>query len=74
MAEFVPFGANQIVQLNQNLGSTERVQGGFFTALIDENSAGTVQNNASCAAATVHLLLTFPRHPYQAPSLKWTLA
>lgn len=41
VAEFVPFGANNIVQLNQNLGSTERVQGGFFTALIDEDSSGT---------------------------------
>ena len=41
VAEFIPFGANQIVQMNQNLGSTERVQGGFFTALIDEESSGT---------------------------------
>ena len=41
VAEYVPCGANQIVQLNENLGSTERVQGGFFTALIDEDSSGT---------------------------------
>jgi len=41
VSEFVPFGANNIVQMNQNLGSTERVQGGFFTALIDEDSSGT---------------------------------
>lgn len=73
VAEFIPFGANQIVQMNQNLGSTERVQvrmggcptlrshrlpchalpltphhrvtapsqGGFFTALIDDDSSGT---------------------------------
>jgi WD repeat-containing protein 35 len=40
VAEFIPFGANQIVQMNQNLGSTERVQGGFFTALIDSESSG----------------------------------
>jgi WD repeat-containing protein 35 len=40
VAEFIPFGANQIVQMNQNLGSTERVQGGFFTALIDNDSSG----------------------------------
>ena len=26
VAEFIPFGANQVVQLNCNLGSTERVQ------------------------------------------------
>lgn len=41
VAEYIPFGANQIVQMNNNLGSTERVQGGFFTALIDDDSAGT---------------------------------
>ena len=41
MSEFIPFGANQIVQLNDNLGSTERVQGGFFTALMDDDSSGT---------------------------------
>ena len=41
VAEFIPFGANQLVQMNQNLGSTERVQGGFFTALIDSESSGT---------------------------------
>ncbi len=41
VAEFIPFGANQIVQINGNLGSVERVQGGFFTALIDSDSGGT---------------------------------
>lgn len=41
VAEFVPFGANQIVQMNDNLGSTERVQGGFYTALVDDDAAGT---------------------------------
>jgi WD repeat-containing protein 35 len=41
VAEFIPFGANQIVQINGNLGSVERVQGGFFTALIDSDAGGT---------------------------------
>jgi len=41
VAEFVPFGSNQIVQINNNLGSVERVQGGFFTALIDSDAGGT---------------------------------
>eukprot|EP01029_Cantina_marsupialis_P017869 TRINITY_DN4028_c2_g1_i1.p1 TRINITY_DN4028_c2_g1~~TRINITY_DN4028_c2_g1_i1.p1 ORF type:complete len:886 (+),score=286.50 TRINITY_DN4028_c2_g1_i1:119-2776(+) len=41
VAEYIPFGANQIVQMNNNLGSTERVQGGFFTALIDDDASGT---------------------------------
>lgn len=34
VAEFVPFGANQIVQLNASLGSADRAQGGFFTAVL----------------------------------------
>ena len=41
VAEFIPFGANQIVALNNNLGSTDRVQGGFFTAMIDESAQNT---------------------------------
>ena len=41
VAEYVPFGANQVVQMNANLGSTESVSGGFFTALIDSDAAGT---------------------------------
>jgi WD repeat-containing protein 35 len=41
VSEFIPFGVNQIVQLNNNLGSSERVQGGFFTAVLDNDAAGT---------------------------------
>ena len=41
VAEYIPTGANEVVALNENLGSTERVQGGFFTALLDSDSAGT---------------------------------
>mmetsp|Transcript_45192 Transcript_45192/g.54796 ORF Transcript_45192/g.54796 Transcript_45192/m.54796 type:complete len:856 (+) Transcript_45192:187-2754(+) len=41
VAEYVPFGANQIVQLNNNVGSTERVQGGFISPAIDDDAAGT---------------------------------
>ena len=41
VAEFVPFGSNAIVQMNTNLGSMERVSGGFFTALLDNDSSGT---------------------------------
>ena len=33
VAEYIPTGANQVVALNENLGSTERVQGGFFTTV-----------------------------------------
>ena len=41
VAEFIPAGANQIVQMNDNLGSMDRVQGGFFTQVVDTGSAGS---------------------------------
>lgn len=41
VAEYIPFGANQIVQLNNNVGSTERVQGGFISPAIDDRAADT---------------------------------
>lgn len=41
VAEYIPFGANQIVQLNNNVGSTERVQGGYISNIIDGDSSGT---------------------------------
>lgn len=41
IGEWIPFGANQIVALNDKLGATERVQGGLFTALVDEEPTGT---------------------------------
>mmetsp|Transcript_17128 Transcript_17128/g.28618 ORF Transcript_17128/g.28618 Transcript_17128/m.28618 type:complete len:856 (+) Transcript_17128:156-2723(+) len=41
VAEYIPFGANQIVQLNNNVGSTERVQGGFISPSIDDKADET---------------------------------
>ena len=41
VAEYIPFGANQIVQLNNKMGSTERCQGGFISPAIDTESTGT---------------------------------
>jgi hypothetical protein len=41
VAEYIPFGANQIVQLNNNVGSTERCQGGFISPAQDTNSSAT---------------------------------
>ena len=41
VAEYIPFGANQIVQLNNNVGSAERVQGGFISPHVDDDAAGT---------------------------------
>jgi len=41
VSEYIPFGSNQVVAMNDSLGSTERVQGGFYTALVDDDAAGT---------------------------------
>jgi hypothetical protein len=41
IAEYIPFGSNHIVQLNQNIGSSERVQGGYISNLIDGDSSKT---------------------------------
>jgi len=41
VAEYIPFGANQIVQLNNNLGSTERCQGGFISPFVDDGTNGS---------------------------------
>eukprot|EP01032_Pedospumella_encystans_P025048 gene25048-28317_t len=41
VAEYIPFGANQIVQLNNNVGSTERCQGGFISPALDADSSAT---------------------------------
>lgn len=41
VAEYVPFGSNQVVQLNNTIGSTERVQGGFVSSQLDERSCET---------------------------------
>ena len=41
IGEWIPFGANQVVELNLKLGSNERCQGGYFTAQVDEDSTNT---------------------------------
>lgn len=41
VAEYIPFGSNQVVQLNNTIGSTERVQGGFVSSELDEKSCET---------------------------------
>ena len=41
VAEWIPFGANQIVALNEKLGSTDRCQGGLFTGELDSDPTST---------------------------------
>ena len=41
VGEWVPFGVNQIVNLNMKLGSNDRCQGGFFSPEVDAESTNT---------------------------------
>ena len=41
VAEYIPFGSNQIVQLNNTIGSNERVQGGYISSVLDDRSCET---------------------------------
>ncbi|KAG7382221.1 Lysine-specific demethylase 4B [Phytophthora boehmeriae] len=41
VGEWIPFGSNQIVALNERLGSMDRCQGGLFTSLIDDRPTDT---------------------------------
>ncbi|TMW67009.1 hypothetical protein Poli38472_012125 [Pythium oligandrum] len=41
IGEWIPFGSNQVVALNERLGSMDRCQGGLFTSLIDDKPTET---------------------------------
>lgn len=41
VGEWIPFGPNQIVSLNDRLGSLERCQGGLFTSELDDSPTST---------------------------------
>ena len=56
VCEWVPMGGNQIVALNDKLGSSERVQGGFFTAAIDEFPDATQYKGKNEGMTAVRLL------------------
>lgn len=55
VAEYIPFGSNQIVQLNNTIGSNERVQGGYVSSVIDERSSETTVE-MSCDLTSVDIL------------------
>lgn len=44
VGEWIPFGPNQIVSLNDRLGSLERCQGGLFTSELDDAPTHTALN------------------------------
>lgn len=41
VGEWIPFGTNQIVALNERLGALDRCQGGLFTAMVDDSPTDT---------------------------------
>ena len=41
VGEWIPFGANQIVALNDKLGSADRCQGGMFTGELDTDASSS---------------------------------
>lgn len=41
VGEWIPFGSNQIVALNERLGALDRCQGGLFTAMVDDSPTDT---------------------------------
>ncbi|EKX53681.1 hypothetical protein GUITHDRAFT_91880 [Guillardia theta CCMP2712] len=41
VGEWIPFGPNQIVALNERLGAMDRCQGGLFTSKIDKDPTST---------------------------------
>jgi hypothetical protein len=41
LAEYIPFGSNQIVALNERLGALDRCKGGLFTAMVDSKPTDT---------------------------------
>jgi len=62
VAEFIPFGANHIVQANNNIGATERVQGGFISPAIDEYSSETSVEMSSQMTSVEILDFTLTNH------------
>ena len=50
VGEWIPFGSNQIVALNERLGALDRRQGGLFTAMVDSCCLGNVYEKRKMGA------------------------
>lgn len=80
MAEYVPFGMNLMVELNQHMGSVERVSGGFYTASITDNEDCACSRGFHAAPAAAAATRRAAHHSVctsvlsQPRSLKWTPA
>lgn len=55
VGEWIPFGSNQIVALNERLGAMDRCQGGLFTAMIDDSPNDT-NFDVDCGLTSVKIL------------------
>ena len=55
VGEWIPFGANQIVALNEKLGSTDRCQGGLLSERLGRGGPGPGRS-----FLTLRLGRTFP--------------
>lgn len=64
IGEWIPFGSNQVVALNDRLGSGERCQGGFLTALTDDKPDTMHYEQAEDIDLTEVLLLDFSPETY----------
>ena len=56
IGEWIPLGANAMMMLNDTLGASERVQGGFFSKDVDENPEETVWQGAADGLTAVNIL------------------
>eukprot|EP01052_Picozoa_sp_SAG31_P016654 SAG31_NODE_1111_length_9858_cov_33.709909_3_plen_622_part_00 len=54
VGEWVPFGANQIVALNERLGAYDRCKGGMFTAQVDDDpTANTLMTDIGLTSVEI---------------------
>ena len=61
VCEWVPYGANQIVSLNERLGALDRCQGGFFTNVVDKDPTDTAMEIPQGSTSVVILDFDFVR-------------
>ena len=56
IGEWIPLGPNAMMMMNENLGASERVQGGFFSKDYDENPEDTVWQGNADGLTAVNIL------------------
>ena len=56
VAEWIPMGANQVLSLNDRLGSVDRVSGGYFTSVMDEDPSNPLFQGKTEGLTRVNVL------------------